>query len=287
MPSKILIILACVPLYVLNSFCDKHISSQEGNKHNVLYNVVKFLIGSLLLLPMALTDSAPKFELGVVLCGVYCGVMYAVSKTVILEGYEKTSIAFMTLCHAAGMIIPCIIGHFFWSEKLGVLSVIGILLAVTSIVLLKDSKADKKKFKTAGIVIGIVVFLTSGGVMITQKLMGLYFSQQSISAYNFYSFIIAFFILCFFAKPKNTDKKSKKAVLLCAMGSAVSLSIISIVMTKLAGSVPSVVLFPLFNGLGIIFVCIGSVFAFKEKLSIKNILGLLLGVCGLYLVNLQ
>ena len=79
MPSKILIVLACVPLYVLNAFCDKHISSQEGSMHNILYNVIKFLIGSLLLLPMALTDSAPKFELGVAFCGVACGVMYAVS----------------------------------------------------------------------------------------------------------------------------------------------------------------------------------------------------------------
>lgn len=284
--SKILIILACVPLYVVNSFCDKYISSQDGNKNNILYNGIKFLICSIIFFPMALIDDVPKFAFGAVFCGVACGVMYAVSKTVILKGYEKTSVAFMTLCHAAGMIIPCIIGHFFWLEKLSILSVVGILFAVTSIVLLKDSKADKKKFKTAGIVIGIVVFLTSGGVMIAQKLMGLYFSEQSISAYNFYSFIVAFFILCFFAKPKNTDKKSKKSVLICSIGSAVSLSVISFVMTGLAGSVPSVVLFPLFNGLGIIFVCIGSVFAFKEKLSIKNVVGLLLGLCGLCLVNL-
>ena len=104
--ANIFIILACVPLYVVNSFCDKHISSQDGNKHNILYNSIKFLIGSLFLLPMALTDNAPKFELGVVICGVVCGVMYAVSKTVILKGYEKTSVSFMTLCHASGMIIP-------------------------------------------------------------------------------------------------------------------------------------------------------------------------------------
>lgn len=286
MSVEILIILACVPLYIVNSFCDKHISSQNGNQHNVLYNGIKFLMGSILLLPMALTDDAPKLEFGVVLCGFACGVMYAVSKTVILKGYETTSVAFITLCHASGMIIPCIAGHLFWSEKLGVLSVLGILLAVISMVLLKDGKTNKKKFETVGIVIGIVVFLTSGGVMVAQKLMGLYFAEQSISAYNFYSFLFAFLILCFFAKPKNTDKKSKKSLLICAAGSAVSLSVISFVMTKLAGSVLSVVLFPLFNGLGIIFVCIGSVFAFKEKLSIKKAVGLSLGVCGLCLVNL-
>lgn len=286
MPINILIILACVPLYVVNSFCDKHISAQDGNQHNMLYNGIKFLVGSLLLLPMTLMDDAPKFEPGAILCGIACGVMYAVSKTVILKGYEKTSVSFMTLCHASGMIMPCIIGHFFWSEKLSILSVIGILLTVTSIVLLKNSKSNGMKFEMMGIVIGIVVFLTSGGVMIAQKLMGLYFAEQSISAYNFYSFIVAFFILCFFAKRKNADKKSKKNVLIFAVGSAVSLTVMSFVMTELAGSVPSIILFPLFNGLGIICVCVGSVFVFKEKLSIKNVVGLLFGVCGLCLVNI-
>jgi multidrug transporter EmrE-like cation transporter len=57
-----------------------------------------------------------------------------------------------------------------------------------------------------------------------------------------------------------------KPLIFCALGSGISLSVISIVMTGLASGVPSVILFPLFNGLGIIFVCISSVFAFTEKL---------------------
>ena len=63
MPINILIILACVPLYVVNSFCDKHISSQDGNQHNMLYNGIKFLVGSLLLLPMTLMDDAPNVKI--------------------------------------------------------------------------------------------------------------------------------------------------------------------------------------------------------------------------------
>ncbi|MBQ5810356.1 MAG: hypothetical protein IIW23_02125, partial [Clostridia bacterium] len=73
----------------------------------------------------------------------------------------------------------------------------------------------------------------------------------------------------------------------CALGSAISLSVISLVMTRLASNVPSVILFPLFNGFGIIAVCIGSVFAFKEKLNTKNIVGLILGVLGLCITNLR
>ena len=243
------------------------------------------MIGSIILLIVLLTDNSAKFGLGTLFCGTLCGVMYAVSKTVILSGYEKTSVAFMTLCHASGMILPCVIEHFFWNEKLSALSVVGIFLASVSIVLLKDGKADKKKFDIAGIIMGTVVLVTSGGVMITQKLMGIYFAGQSVGAYNFYSFVVAFLILSFFARSQIKTRKNTKFILLCAVGSAISLCIISLVMTKLAGSVPSVILFSLFNGLGIIFVCIGSVFAFKEKLTIRKIIGLALGVCGLCLVN--
>ena len=289
--KEILIIVSCVPLYVVNSFCDKYVSLKNGNKYNFLYNCIKFLIGSLCLMLPFLLDSSPKFALGVILCGVACGVMYAISKTLMLKGYEKTSVAFMTLCHSSGMIIPCMIGHFFWSEELSLFSVIGIILAVTSIVMLKDSSSEKNRFDVVGIIIGLIIFLSSGGVMVVQKLMGIYFAEQSVGAYNFYSFLVPFFILSFFAyKGKGNDYKSDKkdirSVLLCALGSAVSLCVISYVMTTLAGGVPSVILFPLFNGLGIISVCVGSVFVFKEKLTTKKIIGLIIGICGLCLVNI-
>ena len=241
------------------------------------------------MLPMLLFDKAPVFAVGSLLCGTFCGIMYAISKVVMLKGYAKTSVAFMTLCHSSGMILPCIIGHFFWSEKLSALSVFGMLLAILSIVLLKGGNREDKKFNFNGAIFGIIIFLTSAGVMIAQKLMGIYFSEQSVSAYNFYSFVVPFLIISCFVRPKKLageEKKNKSLVCVCALGSAVSLCIISFVMTSLSGRVPSVLLFPLFNGLGIIFVCIGSVFAFKEKLTAKKLTGLAFGVIGLYLVNL-
>lgn len=284
--KEILIISACLPLYVINSFCDKYVSSLSGNQYNHLYNFLKFLAGSICLIPMFLSDSAPRFKAGALICGIICGIMYAVSKTVMLTGYEKTSIAFMTLCHSAGLIIPCILGHFFWSEKLNIFSVTGMLLTVISIIVLKSGSNDKKKYRLKGIAAGIIIFLTSGGVMVIQKLMGLYFKGQSISAYNFYSFAAAFLILSFFIKPKKISQPPLKKLLLCTAGSALSLCIISLVMTSLAGSVPSILLFPLFNGSGIILVCIGSAFFFKEKMTLKKSFGLLLGILGLCLVNI-
>ena len=289
MTKEIWVILACVPLYVINSFCDKIVSSKEQNRYNYFYNALKFLICSICMLPMLLFENSPVFVMGSLLCGLLCGVMYAISKTVMLRGYEKTSVAFMTLCHSSGMILPCIIGHFFWSEKLSVLSAFGVLLAILSIVLLKGGNEKNKKFSFQGSVFGGIIFLTSAGVMIAQKLMGIYFAEQSISAYNFYSFVVPFLMICCMIRPGQLaggEKKNKRIACICALGSAISLCVISFVMTSLSGSVPSVLLFPLFNGLGIIFVCLGSIFAFGERLNAKKLIGLAIGVIGLCLVNL-
>lgn len=228
--------------------------------------------------------------LGSLICGVSCGLMYAISKTVILKGYESTSVAFMTLCHSSGMIAPCVLGHFLWSEKLSWFSIIGIVITILAIVLLKNNNPTSKRFKAKGIIYGLIIFLTSGGVMISQKVMGIYFGKQGIAAYTLYSFIVPALMLSLLTKAqtiKSINRKDKKTIGLCALGSAISLSVISFVMTGLASSVPSVILFPLFNGLGIITVCIGSVFIFKEKLNIKNVVGLILGILGLYVINLQ
>ena len=288
MTKEILLILACVPLYLLNSFCDKYASIGGERKSHIRYNAIKFLFGAAVLLPLFLIDNAPKFEIGVLACGFGCGVLYAMSKTVILQGYEKTSVAFMTLCHAAGMILPCALGHFLWNEPVGVVALSGMILAVFSIVLLKDNGEKRQAFDPKGIWLGALVFLGSGGVMVAQKCMGLYFSHQSNSAYNFYAFFVAFVLLLGGFRPtKNAPHQaSTKPLWLYALGSALSLCIISLVMTSLAGKVPSVILFPLFNGLGIVLVSVGSMFLFGEALTKKKIVGLLLGVLGLCLVNL-
>ena len=283
MQKAIIIILLCIPLYVINSFCDKHVSAKYADSGNV-YNTAKFLIGALCFIPVMIFECTPLFGLGAILCGVLCGIMYAISKTIILKGYECTSVAFMTFCHSAGMIIPCVAGYLFWNEDISPAAVIGIALTVFSAVLLKGGKSERKGLSRLGILIGLTVFAASGGVMICQKLMGIYFSSESVSAYNFYSFVVPALIIGISATKRNTTTTPIK-VLPFAASSAISLCVISFVMTKLAGSIPSVIMFPLFNGIGIVLVCIGSVFVFKERLDRKKILGIVIGLAGLYLIN--
>ncbi len=282
----IFVIFLCVPLFAVNSFCDKYASEYHNQANNFKYNACKFFVGSLILLPLFLLNNPQNIEIGSVICGILCGLMYTINKTFILRGYQKTSVSFMTLSHAAGMLIPCIIGHFFWNEKITLISLTGMIVTVIAIMLIKNKKTENGA--RGGLLIGIFVFLSSGGVMVLQKIMGLYFPKDNISAYNFYSFVIPAAIMLLFSfmtnKGKNTAKISKK-VFLSAIGSSVSLCVISLVMTSLAGKIPSEILFPFFNGTGIIAVCVGSVFVFKERINALQILGIFLAILGMCLVN--
>ncbi len=288
--KNIIIILLCVPLYIVNSFCDKYVSTLKSGL-SFKYNIHKFAIGVVFFLPFFFFDKSPRFTVGTVLCGVICGLMYAINKTVILTGYKRTSVAFMTLCHAAGMLLPCIVGHFLWQEKLNIVSLAGILFTITAIYLLKGNTKQSDKIVGSDILLGLIIFISSGGVMVVQKVMGLYFSAESKIAYNLYSFITPVILLSIVdsRRKKQIEKTPSKPnikTILCAVGSAFSLCIISLVMTNLAEKVPSIVLFPLFNGLGIISVAVGAVFAFKEKLDSKKIIGLILGLIGMCIINI-
>lgn len=281
---EIIFILACIPLYILNSFCDKYISTYNCKITNIRYNLIKFIIGTVMLLPIFLGDSC-KFQWGILFCGVLNGAILAISKVLMLYGYEKSSVAYMTLCHSSGLLLPCILGHFLWNETLTPVALFGILLVILSILLLKDTGV-KKQTSGVGILIGLIILIASGGVMVLQKIIGLYFHGMGAEAFNFYGFLSATLILSCLNGTTKRKIADKKKVLLCAAGSAISLCIISIVMTRMTSTIPSVIMFPLFNGLGVILVTLLSARIFKEKLTAKSGLGILLGLFGLFLTNL-
>lgn len=282
--KDILIILSCVPLYALNAFCDKCVSAK--GESGVLYNTLKFLIGALCFLPLLFFEGAPPFTVGALGCGAACGLMYAIGKMAILRGFSETSVAFMVLCHAAGMLIPCICGFFFWNEPLTPLSLAGILLTVLSITLIQSAGNNGAGASVRGLLLGAAVFFSSGGVMVCQKFMGIRFAAESVSAYNFYGFLIPALLLGGMAVGKERDRiRGTRRLLPFALGSALSLCVISFVMTKLAARVPSVLLFPLFNGLGILLVCLGSAALFKEKMTVKKTVGVCIGIAGMWLIN--
>lgn len=68
---------------------------------------------------------------------------------------------------------------------------------------------------------------------------------------------------------------------------AASVLSINVLITTLSKEIPAIILFPLFNGMGLILTSLMSSIVFKEKLTVISVLGLLAGVAGLVMVNVK
>ena len=88
------------------------------------------------------------------------------------------------------------------------------------------------------------------------------------------------------AKAKETDTHIPKKILLCGLALSAAVFIISQVSTIAAGILPPIILFPLSNGGSMIICAVVSAAVFKEKLNLKSVLGLILGIASLVIIKL-
>jgi drug/metabolite transporter (DMT)-like permease len=76
-----------------------------------------------------------------------------------------------------------------------------------------------------------------------------------------------------------------KYTVLYVLGAGISIALVDLFFSKgLAGGLPLNIAMPIFNIGGIILSVIGAYFIFGERLSFTQILGMLLGCGGLYLI---
>ena len=112
----------------------------------------------------------------------------------------------------------------------------------------------------------------------------------NIGIFHFWGFLFsALFSAIIFAVSPNKDREnSKLTTKLGIYGVILSAALLTISMlsTKVSASIPSVVLFSAVNGGGLLLCTIISAFVYKEKLTVKMAVGLILGVAALMLINL-
>ena len=147
------------------------------------------------------------------------------------------------------------------------------------------SQAKKSSFLVWGCL--LVVLVTNGLVMLSQKLFSVWLPEEPVSLYSFWTFAIASAVLwCIL--PLIPPGGTKTRLLpgkstLPALAAAVFL--ISQLVTSASAVMPSVVIFPAFNALGLVLATLLSAICFQERLTLRSVLGMLLGIGALLLMQ--
>lgn len=181
-----------------------------------------------------------------------------------------------------GILIPMIFSIILWKEFPSSFQWIGIVLSLISILIVNLSPKSLEKFDLKPTL--ILLFIFGGMAEFSNKIYQQYALNQYKDIFLFAVFFVAFLISLVFTL-QDTSKINKKDVL---TGMAVGIPNLfsSFFLILSLDTLKASIAFPIYSAGSIVLINIGGLLIFKEKISNKNKIAIVLIIIGLVLINI-
>ena len=182
-----------------------------------------------------------------------------------------------------GMLLPYFYGVLFLNETINVFRVVGVLVILIAVLL---SNKTKQGVNATVILCCIAVFVLNGCVSIISKAHQIneVFSPVSSAAFVMYAglfkALVSLAVLPFVNSQKQARLFSSKTTLLVIGASALIGGVSYMFQLIGARELPATVLYPLVTGGSIIFSTLSGIVFFKEKISVYQIISIVLCFAG-------
>ena len=193
------------------------------------------------------------------------------------------------ICVMYGMIIPAVAGPLFWSEKIGALQIVGMLLMLLSLWLINRKAPSKESKKTnKWIILAVVAFLLSGMAGVMEKI------HQSTEAraeklqfvFAACTFMLVFSLVAILITRKKGKEGRSVFRLSLPVLSGLVVGLYSTVNLILAGKLDSMIYYPIANGGAMLLTVLVSAMFFKEKFDRLKIVGVIVGLVGILCLSI-
>lgn len=244
--------------------------------HLKRFNALVYLVGAIMFGILLTRESISVYT---TLWGIVFGLVCALASFYKLCALSEGPMHITLLVTTSSMIIPTLSGIFFgerFSPAKFALVFVLIFFIYLSIQESNSSRINKKWF-----LFSLLSFIFQGAVGVIQKIHQTSVHKSEISAFLFVAFLCATVFYFFGSREKNKDTKPDKKSIFCGLlcgGFTFTMNFINL---KLSGILPSQLFFPLVNGTVIVLSSIMSAIVFKEKLSKRQMSGLVGGIITL------
>ncbi len=209
-----------------------------------------------------------------------------------LMAMKNGTMLLATLFGSAGLVIPCVAGIFLFGEPLSIWQCLGMAgLIYAAYLLVGCSRQIYNGFSAKSLLYLLGAFLSNGIVMLTQKFYALSVPEGEVSVFSFLAFGTAFLLLGIagFADIRRTGSRlkeimPKQLLIYGALLSAV-LFLINYLATEASAIVPSVILFSLVNGGSTVISALVAAILYREPVSRKSALGIVVSIAALIVIN--
>lgn len=279
---------------LVGSIAKKYYTDKEptGLSGDFVFNAVGCLTAAVILLCWGGFGTASVFT---IVLGVVFGAVTALQGITNIAALQVGPMSYTSVIISFSTLISALSGVMFFDESLGWAQIAGIALMLASFVLAAKSDGDEKKANLKWLFLCLIAFVATGGIGVMQKVHQSSEYRNELNAFLIIAFISSA-VLCAifaallkrresrFADAKEKGNKSKKQFwlllgIMIASGACVAVN--NKFNLYLSGVMDSAVFFPIVNGGGLVLTTLAAVLLFKEKLSKKQWIGVVLGIASI------
>lgn len=252
--------------------------------------VSKLFAAAFSLVALVLSGSFSGFNLQAFLIAACSGAFLAINSFSGIKALIGGTMVLSSIFSTAGLIIPCVLGIFFFGESLSAVQCVCIAAVILSAVMLIDSnKKLKGTFSAKTLVYLLISFASNGMVMFCQKLFGYLQPEGNVSLFSLLTFLIPaavlFSALPFVKGGEENEQRLPKKMYLYITWLAFAVFVIQQLVTMLTPIMSSALLFTLVNGGATVIAAIVGAILYKEKITLKSLLGLIIGIGALIIIK--
>lgn len=269
----------------------------EGTEEKAMlfkYSFYRSLIGIVFgVIMVVISGSKIQLDPYTVLTAALFGLSLALCMLVTFYSMQVTTVAISSVFKAASVIIPCVFGALFFEESITLVNVLGFVIFLISVYLIVSKSGEKKSgFGVKALLACLGVLFTNGLGSIAIQVFGNFVPNGEESVFMLIAYCIQSLILLvihlFYAKSsKNSNPEiiSKKMWIYAIIGT-VAAFLIQQIMAGLSSEISALIIFPVTMGSSVVISVVVGWLWFKEKLTLKNISGIIGTIISLVMINM-
>ena len=277
---------------LVGSIAKKYYTDKEptGLSGGFVFNAVACLTAAVILLCWGGFGASSVFT---IVLGVAFGAVTALQGITNIAALQVGPMSYTSVIISFSTLISSLSGVMFFDESLGWAQIVGMVLMLASFVLAAKSDVDEKKANLKWLFLCLIAFVATGGIGVMQKVHQSSEYRDELNAFLIIAFVSSAVLCAFFAalmkrrESRFADEKEKKKMakqvwlllgIMIASGACVAVN--NKFNLYLSGVMDSAVFFPIVNGGGLVLTTLAAVLLFKEKLSTKQWIGVVLGIAS-------
>ena len=223
----------------------------------------------------------------------YSAIFYAASvcslQALTIAAMKIGSMSSTSLMVLYGMIIPSIAGPIFWKEDFSFWQGVGIVLILISMWLLSKDGSKEESANNKWKLLAVLCFVLSGFAGLAEKIHQSTDGRNERTMFLFAAYLIMFIVSVvgyLILRKRNKEKVHSKPILISGGITGIIVALYGLTNLTLAGTLDSLIYYPVANGGALLFTVLISVTLFKEKCTKRHIWGFISGFAAILLLSL-